>query len=247
MWEFKCRKASWKNSHNYYCIKIWVPVNQKLLKTRNRGIILCMLEEKWIYIAGWLSLLIIFITICASYAQSIEKLKKEIKSHEINKMRLEMKLEKSNQEIDLLQKVINEKDAELKKVKRINASTNSDVYHQVGRIIDEYNQSHTPVTKNHLLAIIKIESKFNPKAYNRRSGASGLCQFLPSTYRAMIKKYGIKDNGIFDVESNTLAGIHYWDELMVRNNNNVDRALSGYLGAYNARYIALVRSNMVVD
>jgi hypothetical protein len=142
---------------------------------------------------------------------------------------------------------INEKDDKIKElecqIKKLQISSGS-VYNRVSSIIDTYNKENPPISKRHLLAIIKVESQFNPKAYNRRSGASGLCQFMPSTYRMIIKKYGIVDKGIFDIESNTLAGAYYWRDLMEVYNNDVDRALSGYLGAYNTRYIRLVKESI---
>jgi hypothetical protein len=35
-----------------------------------------------------------------------------------------------------------------------------------------------------MIAVARCESELNPKAYNRSSGASGLFQFLPSTWRS---------------------------------------------------------------
>ena len=41
-----------------------------------------------------------------------------------------------------------------------------------------------------LMDIAYKESRFNPEAYNRRSGAQGLYQFIGSTWRYMVVTYG---------------------------------------------------------
>lgn len=90
-----------------------------------------------------------------------------------------------------------------------------------------------------MLAIIYVESKFNPVAVSR-TGAGGLMQILPSTAR----EYGLKvphytnktkpkiDGKVderFDAKKNLEAGLRYFNYLLERYNNN--RTLA--LGAYN--------------
>ncbi len=47
------------------------------------------------------------------------------------------------------------------------------------------------IDPNLLNGIIWTESKFNPKARNKRSGARGLMQLMPGTSKAMAKKLGV--------------------------------------------------------
>jgi hypothetical protein len=52
------------------------------------------------------------------------------------------------------------------------------------------------------LAIIDCESKGDPDAYNPYSGASGLFQFLPSTWASTAPKAGYSEASVFDPEAN---------------------------------------------
>lgn len=55
------------------------------------------------------------------------------------------------------------------------------------------------------LRIIGCESKGDPAAVNPYSGASGLFQFLPSTWAVASVKAGVGDRSVFDGEANTIA------------------------------------------
>lgn len=55
-----------------------------------------------------------------------------------------------------------------------------------------------------LVRIARCESGFNPRAYNGRSGASGVMQFIPSTWRATPQ--GRAGMSPFDAEANVEAG-----------------------------------------
>ena len=55
------------------------------------------------------------------------------------------------------------------------------------------------------LAIMRCESNGNPDAYNPYSGASGLFQFLPSTWATTAPKAGYPDSGPFEPEANTAS------------------------------------------
>lgn len=57
-----------------------------------------------------------------------------------------------------------------------------------------------------MLAVARCESNLNPRAYNRSSGASGLFQFLPSTYRST--PYG--GHSIFSAKYSALAAGWMW-------------------------------------
>lgn len=52
------------------------------------------------------------------------------------------------------------------------------------------------------LAIISCESNGDPNAYNPYSGASGLFQFLPSTWASTAPKAGYPEASVFDPEAN---------------------------------------------
>lgn len=55
-----------------------------------------------------------------------------------------------------------------------------------------------------MLSMAHIESKFDPKAYNK-SGASGLYQIMPFNW----KSHGLDENTRFDVNKNIKAGIQH--------------------------------------
>ena len=74
-----------------------------------------------------------------------------------------------------------------------------------------------------ILAIIKAESNYNPKAVSK-AGAVGLMQLMPRTARAL----GVKDS--FNPEQNIHGGVKYFSQLL--NKFSGDHALA--LAAYNA-------------
>jgi soluble lytic murein transglycosylase-like protein len=74
-----------------------------------------------------------------------------------------------------------------------------------------------------ILAIIKAESNYNPKAVSR-AGAVGLMQLMPRTARAL----GVKDS--FNPEQNIHGGVKYFSQLL--NKFGGDHTLA--LAAYNA-------------
>jgi septal ring factor EnvC (AmiA/AmiB activator) len=68
----------------------------------------------------------------------------------------------------------------------------------VERWRDEVSQYFPASRVNEALAIIKCESLGDPEAYNPYSGASGLFQFLPSTWAATAPKAGFPNSGPFE-------------------------------------------------
>jgi len=70
-------------------------------------------------------------------------------------------------------------------------------------------------------AVIKQESKYNPKAVSH-VGAQGLMQMMPAT----AKRFGLKDP--FDATANVTAGTKYLKWLLKRFDGDVSLALAGY-------------------
>ena len=70
-------------------------------------------------------------------------------------------------------------------------------------------------------AIIKAESRFDPRAVSNR-GACGLMQLMPLTARAM----GVKN--IFDPRENIFAGVKYYKQLLDTFRGNDRLALAAY-------------------
>ncbi len=89
-----------------------------------------------------------------------------------------------------------------------------------------------------MLAIIYVESKFNPVAVSR-SGAGGLMQMIPATARGLglkVPKYANKlkpnlDSQVderFNAEKNLEAGLIYFNQLLRKYENNLTLALGAY-------------------
>ena len=63
--------------------------------------------------------------------------------------------------------------------------------------------SHFPSGRvNEALAVIECESRGDPNAYNPYSGASGLFQFLPSTWATVSPRAGYEGASVFEPEAN---------------------------------------------
>lgn len=85
-------------------------------------------------------------------------------------------------------------------------------------LVSEFFPSHRV---DEALAIMRCESNGDPDAYNPYSGASGLFQFIPSTWATTAPKAGYPDASPFDPEANTASaawlanryeelGLDYW-------------------------------------
>lgn len=67
------------------------------------------------------------------------------------------------------------------------------------------------VSSHRFLNLAYCESRFNPWAVNRLSGAAGLFQFVPTTWRRVLRNIlGREDLDIFDAEDNTIAAVALW-------------------------------------
>ena len=98
-----------------------------------------------------------------------------------------------------------------------------------------------------IYAFIRQESKFNAAVKNKRSGAAGLMQLLPSTAMNMAQKIGIKINKkqLQDPAINILLGQKYLAELMKE--RNVKNNLFKLAVAYNAGPGKLSRLEKSID
>lgn len=92
-----------------------------------------------------------------------------------------------------------------------------------------------------VLAVIREESRFNPKATSR-SYARGLMQIIPGTGRAIAKDLDVSDyrtRRLYEVALNLEMGSYYLSNLVKNFSNNVYLALAGYNGGPNRikRYV----------
>jgi len=83
------------------------------------------------------------------------------------------------------------------------------------------------VDPNLLNGVIWSESKFNPKAHNRKSGARGLMQLMPKTGKAMAKRLERRFKP-FDAEFSVQAGAKLLSILLEKFDGDEELALFGY-------------------
>ncbi|RKU05473.1 hypothetical protein C6501_19655 [Candidatus Poribacteria bacterium] len=119
------------------------------------------------------------------------------------------------------------------KIKKVEPTSNSTQKKSVQQIAKKHN-----ISIELMLAIIYVESKFNPMAVSK-TGAGGLMQMMPGT----AKEYGLKvptysnklkpnfDRKVderFDAEKNLNAGLRYFNYLLEKYLNNLTLALGAY-------------------
>ena len=104
-----------------------------------------------------------------------------------------------------------------------------------------------------VLAVIREESRFNPKATSR-SNAKGLMQIIPSTGRGIARKLNLshyRSKKLYDAKLNIKMGTYYLSNLIKSFQNNAYLALAGYNGGPNRvkNYLKLWYNNnlKVVD
>jgi len=124
-------------------------------------------------------------------------------------------------------------------------STSSETPQPIEKLTPKSNKKKSvQIAKKHnvsielMLAMIYVESKFNPVAVSR-TGAGGLMQMVPGTARELglkVPRYAnkLKPNldGIvderFDAEKNLIAGLIYFNRLRKKYLNNITLALGAY-------------------
>ena len=88
----------------------------------------------------------------------------------------------------------------------------------------------TNINTYYLLAMCASESSFNPNAKAQTSSASGLYQFINSTWVYMINAYGkdynISIDQVFDPKANALMGAFFAKENYDFLNNKLNREIS---------------------
>lgn len=83
-----------------------------------------------------------------------------------------------------------------------------------------------------VLAVIREESRFNPRATSRAQ-AHGLMQIIPSTGKILAKQLSItpfRRAKMYEVDTNIMMGTYYLAELIRRFDGNIALALAGYNG-----------------
>lgn len=83
------------------------------------------------------------------------------------------------------------------------------------------------VEENLILAIIKQESNFNPKAVSTE-GACGLMQIMPGTARETCPELIRSDYDFFDIRKNVLCGTEYLSKMLRDFGGRTEIALAAY-------------------
>jgi hypothetical protein len=97
-----------------------------------------------------------------------------------------------------------------------------DIAHHLTELCDEH-----AVNLDLMLAIMEIESQFNPHATNKRSKAAGLMQVMPF----WAKDFNLPNKtSLYDIKTNIDSGIKIYKLFYVIENGNTKRALYRYVG-----------------
>lgn len=95
-----------------------------------------------------------------------------------------------------------------------------------------------------LLAIIKVESEFNPGALSSK-GAVGLCQIMYDSHKvSLLKLKFLKDKrDLWDIQTNIKCGSYIFEEYL-KTSKDVNKALDLYLGTRDGPYVHKIMSNL---
>jgi len=108
----------------------------------------------------------------------------------------------------------------------INPKVEPVLAHRIGRVV-AYTSDGYGIDPLLIVALMRIESNFNPKAKSH-VGAMGLLQVMPS----WCKKFGIKQKDLWDIETNIETGIGILDINLHSCGEDIECALNKYNGCY---------------
>ena len=77
-----------------------------------------------------------------------------------------------------------------------------------------------------ILALVEVESKYNPKAKSKRA-CKGLLQLSRGTAKTMAKRLGMSKYNIFNIKTNIMFGVNYLSALL-EENETIEKALTIY-------------------
>lgn len=111
---------------------------------------------------------------------------------------------------------------------------NKDYIKRVIRIaVQEAYKSEPRVPLEVLLGILKIESKFNPRAINLSSGATGMAQVMPAVWGETLKRNRTVDwhwLELHETETAIKAAVHIFEDYLRQTGGDIDKALLKYSG-----------------
>jgi hypothetical protein len=99
----------------------------------------------------------------------------------------------------------------------------SEIAHHIVEICEKYEDINVDI----IVAIMEVESQFNPAAINKRSKAMGLMQVMPF----WAKDFNMKSkNELMKIDKNIEAGVKVYQIFLEEQNGNVKKALYRYVG-----------------
>ena len=103
--------------------------------------------------------------------------------------------------------------------------------------------SKSGISEDVMIAMAAIESSFNPNAnMNKKAKAKGLYQFMPGTWRDMVRRYGHKygiqeGTSVFDPKANSLMAAEYIKENFASIKKRLPQQSLGPVEAYIAHFL----------
>lgn len=94
-----------------------------------------------------------------------------------------------------------------------------------------------------LLSVMEAESEFNPGAYSK-AGARGLGQINYKAHHKMLSKILRHPRDLYDVRTNFEASNMILSMYLDQSNNDVEQALTYYLGGKDGKYTHRILNNL---
>ncbi len=184
-----------------------------------------------------------------------------VQASTITSMQTELKekdeiISRMKERLSIVDEAVNAKDKRLSQIKHMrqailatlkdsrypNHLTPYQLSNLAGAIVDASEEFDVP--KHLILAVIKRESAFNPKAISP-AGAQGLMQIMPPTAKEIADDIGKRYYDIYDVRDNVRFGTYYLYKMTRRFDGDVEMAIR----AYNAgpTMVEKVRSLEIAD